>query len=86
MSSQLHDFAMEFATGEISAEEFVDPFMERWRRERDSGGLADDPDEVSERLSSIFCLADLYNPEADRAGYELDESGLRSEIRRLMKL
>lgn len=86
MSDQLYEFARRFAAGEIPAEAFADPFMERWKQERDSAPDADvrDSDEVSESLSTIFCLADLYNPEAEREEYELDESGLRSEVRKAL--
>lgn len=86
VSRQLYEFAMRFAAGEIPAGDFTDQFMEQWKRERDSLDEVADPDELSERLSSIFCLADLYNPEPGREGYELDEPGLRSEVRRVAGL
>ena len=88
MSGQLYEFARRFAAGEIPAGAFADPFMERWKQERDSAPdtARTDSDEVSESLSTIFCLADLYNPEAEREGYELDESGLRSEVRKVLGL
>jgi len=88
VSGQLYEFAKRFAAGEIPAEAFADPFMERWKQERDSAPDTDvrDSDEVSESLSTIFCLADLYNPEGEREEYELDESGLRSEVRKALGL
>ncbi len=88
MSGQLFDFAKRFATGEIRAEAFVDSFMERWKQERDSVSNMDvaDSNEVSEALSTIFCLADLYNPEAEREEYELDESRLRFEVRNALRM
>ena len=86
MSGQLYEFARRFAASEIPAEAFADPFMERWKQERDSAPdtALTDSDAVSESLSTIFCLADLYNPEAEREEYELDESGLRSEVRKVL--
>ena len=39
----------------------------------------DGPD-LSVCLSSIFCLADLYNPNFDKAEYELDENDLRAGV------
>ncbi len=88
MSGQLYEFAKRFAAGEIPAEAFADPFMERWKQERDSAPNMDvrDSDEVSECLSTIFCLADLYNPEAEREDYELGESRLRFEVRNALGL
>jgi Bacterial self-protective colicin-like immunity len=84
MSKQLLDFARRFALGQLSADEFADTFIERWKQERDAPGGPNDSDEVSERLSSIFCLADLYNPAGDRKEYELDEPKLRMEVRRMI--
>jgi hypothetical protein len=88
MSRALYEFAKRFADGEIRADVFADAFIERWKQQRDSGPhpRAEDDDEMSERLSTIFCLADLYNPEADRADYELDEFRLRSEVRKALGL
>ena len=80
MSAQLYEFAKSFAAGGLPAEEFADPFMERWKQERDASTSLGDLDDVSERLSSIFCLADLYNPRADRKEYELNEEDLRGAV------
>jgi hypothetical protein len=84
MSAQLYEFAKRFAAGGLSAEEFADPFMERWKQERDASTGLGDLDDVSERLSSIFCLADLYNPMPDRKEYELDADGLRGAVSRVL--
>jgi hypothetical protein len=84
MSTQLLDFARRFALSEFSADEFADSFIERWKEERDSPGAPTDSDELSERLSTIFCLADLYNPGPDRKEYELDDLRLRTEVRRIL--
>ena len=84
MSTLLYEFAKRFAAGAVPAEEFADPFMEWWKRERDTSTSLVDPDDVSERLSSIFCLADLYNPTADRKEYELDEDGLRGAVSEIL--
>jgi len=86
VSKQLLEFARQFAIGEVSADDFADSFMKRWKQERDAGGTLLDSDEVSECLSTIFCFADLYNPEAGREEYELDETKLRYEIRKVMKM
>jgi hypothetical protein len=86
VSGQLYEFAERFAAGEIPAEDFTDAFMEKWKQERDSANGVTGSDEVSACLSSIFCLADLYNREAEREDRELDESRLRSEIGKTLGL
>jgi hypothetical protein len=72
VNGQLYEFAKRFAAGEIPAEAFADTFMERWKQERNSAPNMEvrDSDEVSESLSTICCLADLYNPEPEREEYE----------------
>ena len=60
-------------------------FIVQWKRERDSGESRLDSPKVSEVLSSIFCLTDLFNPNDDRESYELDEEKLRSEIGKLIE-
>ncbi|WP_230554822.1 colicin immunity domain-containing protein [Serratia plymuthica] len=44
-----------------------------------------DGEEVDEASSSIFCLADCYNPEPDRDDYELDEAELRKEVKAILE-
>lgn len=85
MSSQLWNLATRFVNSELSADKFSDMFITQWKAERDSGELLHDPDGLSERLSSIFCLADLYNPASDREEYELDESKLLEAVGKTMK-
>ncbi len=80
MSIALYKFAGSFADGRLSAEKFADSYQELWKIERDTGLLIEDPDDLSEILSSIFCLADLFNPDVDREEYELDESALRVQV------
>jgi hypothetical protein len=84
MSAQLYEFAKRLAAGGVSAEEFADPFIERWKQERDASSSLGDLDDMSERMSSIFCMADLYNPVADRKEYELDGDGLRSAVSEIL--
>lgn len=84
MSKDLADLATQFAGEKLSAERFSAEFVERWKQERDDGRLLQDPPNESEVLSSIFCLADLYNPDPDREDYEFDERKLRLEVKRLL--
>ena len=86
MSNELYAFAEPFATGQISADNFVDEFITRWKQERDTEMVTKDSPEASERLSSIFCLADSYNPDPKRKDYELDELQLRERVKSLMEL
>lgn len=81
MSSDLYAFAIEFARGHISADDFADEYIKRWKEERDAEILTKDPDAISLCLSSIFCLSDSYNPSPERAEYELDELQLRKRIK-----
>lgn len=86
MSVELYGFAEKFAQKQISADEFADEYIKRWKDERDADRLNDDPDDLSEQLSSIFCLSDLYCPDNDREDYELDEQGLRNEVRKILEM
>ena len=84
MSEDLLRFVEDFLVTESNAEIFADEFMKRWRKEGNSGLLLADNPRLSEILSSTFCLSDMFNPEADRESYELDEHQLRIEIRKLI--
>lgn len=86
MSKTLLDFAKSFVAGRLSAGEFANSYMELWKIERDNKILQNDPDRLSERLSTIFCLADLYNQASDRESYELDECQLRTEIEKQLTM
>lgn len=83
MSQRLFALASDFVNNSLSPEYFVEEFIGGWRAERDSGHAALDSPELSERLSSIFCIADLFNPEENRKDYEFDEDRLRIEVAKL---
>lgn len=85
MSQTLFNLAKEFVSGGLSAEAFVEAFADGWRAERDSGLLGQDDDAISEKLSTIFCLVDLYNPDEDREEYEYDTTRLKTEIEKLVQ-
>lgn len=86
MSHDLTVIATQFAEGKISAIDFVNDYISQWKQERDNGELLKDPPEVSEALSTVFCLADLYNPETDREEYEFDDERLRQKIKSVLHL
>lgn len=85
MSLALISFAKQFVGGYISAEAFADPYIAKWSDERDANKLKDDADNVSECTSSIFILADCYNPDSDCRESELDEESLRKEAKAILE-
>lgn len=84
MSQKLLAFARSFVEGEILAENFADPYQMQWKTEGDNGELLNDSFQDSEKCSTIFCLADQFNPEDDRDRDEFDAEELRSRIRAVL--
>ncbi|MEK6747632.1 MAG: colicin immunity domain-containing protein [Pseudomonadota bacterium] len=85
MSITILEFSKSFADGKLSADEFANSYLELWKIERDKCLLTKDSGSLSECLSSIFCLADLYNPNFVRNEYEIDDVQLRTEVSKLIK-
>lgn len=85
MSITVLALARSFSTERLTADEFSNAYMELWKFERDNNLLQEDESSLSECLSSIFCMADLYNPEPDREEYELDEEQLRVKVVELIE-
>jgi len=85
MSQELLKSAKEFLEGKTLVANFVDQYIDAWKQEGDSGLLLNDDPILSEKLSTIFCLADLYNPDEDREQYEHDEARLRLEIEKVIE-
>jgi len=83
MSKKLLDCVEKFLIGKTPVAEFVDTYIDSWRDERDSGITLEDDPITSEKLSSIFCVIDMYNPNDDREEYEYDEVRLRLETQKL---
>lgn len=84
MSKELMDFVQYFLEDPKNCSMFCDQYIHHWKDERDKGELLLDDAKTSEALSSIFCLADLFNPDKSRDEYELDERNLRSEILKVL--
>lgn len=84
MSLYLKNYIDSFLTKEITVDEFAGNYISKWRQERNDGLLGKDEDNLSELLSSAFCVVDMYNPGDDREQYEFDENKLRDEINKLM--
>ena len=83
MSEDLVNQIRRFLNRATPLETFVDQYIDGYRTERDDDRLLQDPDNVSEFLSSGFCVVDLYNPSETRKEYELDEVRLRLELQKL---
>lgn len=80
MSQQLLTLTNDLLTRKIPASAFAESFISRWRKERDDGILLKDKDNLSECLSTIFCLADLYNADEVREEYELNAEQLCQRV------
>lgn len=76
MSLIILEFVRSFVDERITPQVFSEAYIELYRIERDNNLLLKEETDVSECLSSIFCLADLYNPDADKEEYELDDKKL----------
>lgn len=85
MSITILEFANSFVKGRVPAATFVDAFSELWKIERDGKILQNDDEQLSERLSTIFCLVDLFNPGEEKETYELNAMQLRGKISALLK-
>lgn len=72
MSITLLEFARSLVEGRIAPQIFVEAYIELYRIERDNNLLINDEDSIIECLFTIFCLADLYNPDIDRDEYKLN--------------
>lgn len=84
MSINLKNYIDNFISGKITANEFADNYMCKWKQERDNNLLGNDEDKLSELLSSVFCVADMYNPDEDRDEYEFNDAQLLNEVNKLV--
>lgn len=84
MSLTVLEFARSYVAGRLTAEIFSVAYIELWKIERDRRLLQLDESALNECLSSIFCAADMYEPDESRAEYELDDEMLKSEVARLL--
>jgi hypothetical protein len=85
MSAHLFKLASDFVRQASDVGAFVDEYIAAWKSERDAGLLAEDEADLGEALSTIFCMADMFNPLPDRQEYEFDELRLREEIARTLQ-
>ena len=80
MSMTMLKFAQSFVNERLTADVFADAYMELWRIERDNHIILQDEAQLSECLSTIFCLSDMYYPIEKRAPGDLDEEQLRIKV------
>lgn len=84
MSQELLDFAKDFVDGKFTADEFADPYQQKWKDESQKGLLAKDDKDLGEKLSTLFCLADQYCPDEDRHYSEYDGDELKRRVIELL--
>lgn len=84
MSQKLLTFARSFINGEISAGDFADPYQMLWKAKGENGDLQKDNAQDSEKCSTIFCLADQFNPDDDRDKDEFDADELKARVRSVL--
>nr|WP_314263752.1 colicin immunity domain-containing protein [uncultured Moellerella sp.] len=80
MSFILLEFTKSYIKGRVKPDIFTEAYIELYRIERDHNFLIKDNAKLNECLSSIFCIADLYNPELDKEEYELNDEDLFIQI------
>lgn len=85
MSRTILEFAKSYVAGRLKAEIFCEAYIELWKIERDSNVLQLDEPSLSECLSSIFCAADMYEPNESREEFEFDDESLRVEVASLLQ-
>lgn len=81
MSVKLIELAKELVNLRMSADDFETQFLSVWRDEGNAGILAEDSKDVGECAAELFILADCYTAAPDRRESELDEQGLRKEVK-----
>ncbi|UJD88222.1 colicin [Rahnella aquatilis] len=84
MSLNLLTFSRSFINGEITAEDFADPYQMLWKAGGENGDLQKDNAQDSEKCSTIFCLSDQFNPDDDRDKDEFDADELKARVRAML--
>ncbi|MBF7956864.1 colicin immunity domain-containing protein [Rahnella victoriana] len=84
MSQKLLAFARSFTDDQISAVDFADPYQMLWKAEGENGDSLKDNFQDSEKCSTIFCLADQFNPDDDRDKDEFDADELKARVRAVL--
>lgn len=69
-----------FLEERLDGQSFSNKFIDDWRSLGKTGDVLKINSDLSEALSTIFCFADLFNPNEDRDSYELNEKQLRIKV------
>ncbi|MEQ0077187.1 colicin immunity domain-containing protein [Klebsiella sp. CN_Kp116] len=75
---KLIELGRDFLNKKISVNEFVSNIV---IARRESYGSEDANKDINHCAGELFIIADCFNPEPDRESYELDETGLRNEVK-----
>ncbi len=70
-------YAISFVKGEIDAETYYQGFLDLYYAEKAAN--------INYPEQAIFCVNEVYNPNDDRLDYELDETGLRKQIKQVLE-
>ena len=78
----------EFLNGITTAEDFIDEFLDLWKKDRDRDGskINFEPDTISEEFSSligkVFSCCEIFEPESKEED-EYDEKRLKNSIKEI---
>ncbi len=76
--------SIKFVDDGYNVDDFVDNYIEEYRKVRDSNRFPIEFPIIDGTLSSIFVMADAYNPDDNRSDYELSGDELRESVRALL--
>lgn len=76
----------DFLLDRIDATTFVDRYFEYRRENQNSREASIQLPIESDVHGTVFCLADLYNPDKEKKEYELDSLQLKAEIEKWLRL
>ncbi|CAI1679276.1 colicin immunity domain-containing protein [Serratia plymuthica] len=79
---KLVELGKSFIDKKISAEKFAEDIVIERRK---LYGIEEPNKSIDKCGGELFILADCYNPEPDRDDYELDEAGLRKEVKAILE-
>ncbi|HHQ6568492.1 colicin immunity domain-containing protein [Serratia fonticola] len=79
---KLVELGKEFIEGKISADKFAEDIVIERRK---LYGVEELDKSIDKCGGELFILADCYNPEPSRDVSELDEAGLRKEVKAILE-
>ena len=85
MTYTILEFVNSFVNSRLSADDFANAYLELWRIEREREVWKHKEYDLGGVLASIFCVADLYNPDDDKEDYEFNDDQLKHKVIELLK-